>query len=316
MNDSKFQQVLWDDFIEENEFPNCKPLLAHYTSIKNFDRIVEGEEVWFSNPLNMNDLEELRFGMNQGAAEFRNNNELREACSNQETHSKLLYYFDHHFNHFDDNHVLDTYVMCFSEHDANDYDGALSMWRGYGSNGEGVAFVIDTEKIVENGESPLILSKVHYLTKEERENWIAQKIKNLAQALNGAEQSDDSLNSLAWFWLERLKVFSLFTKHRGFSDEKEWRFVYLNDRDVQKSYQSMFGYNISDKGMEPKLKLKIDKIPDAKSPLSLEILVDRIILGPSISSELSIRSVIRMLELKKKIELAKKVHTSSIPFRA
>ena len=137
-------KTLWDDYDDILEFPNQTPLLAHYTSIQNFDYIVEGEEIWFSNPLNMNDLDELVFGMNQGAAEFRGNEALIEACGNEKIFGQLLHYFDHYFNQFDTNHVLDTYVSCFSRHDEEDFDGDLSMWRGYGANGDGVALVIDT----------------------------------------------------------------------------------------------------------------------------------------------------------------------------
>ena len=100
----------------------------------------------------------------------------------------------------------------------------------------------------------------------------------------------------------------------GFEEEKEWRFVYLSDRDSQAHYHSMFGYNISNKGVEPKLKLRLDQIPRASSSLALESLIDRVILGPT-SSALSTRSVARMLKIKGKQALAKKVYASSIPYR-
>ena len=311
----KIQQALWEDYDSESEFPNQTPLLSHYTSIANFDCIVENEEIWLSNPLNMNDLDELIFGMNQGASEFRKNDKLIDACESEEKFHQLLNYFDHHFNNFDKNHVLDTYVLCFSKHKEEDFDGALSMWRGYGANGEGVAFVIDTKKIEPNEDSPIILSSVDYATTEDRLKWIKQKIHQLADLLASLEKTDNMLNSVAWYWVERLKVFSLFTKHIGFQEENEWRFVYLSDRDPESYYSSMFGYCISDKGVEPKLKLKLDNIPGNSSILSLDVLIDRIILGPTTASELSMRSVERMLEIKGKPELSKKIYASSIPYR-
>jgi hypothetical protein len=78
---------------------------------------------------------------------------------------------------------------------------------------------------------------------------------------------------------------------------------------------SMFGYNISNKGVEPKLKLRLDQIPSTSSSLTLESLIDRVILGPTASSELSMRSLARMLEIKGKQALAGKVYASSIPYR-
>jgi DUF2971 family protein len=311
----KIHQALWEDYDSNLAFPNQTPLLAHYTSIKNFDCIVEGEELWFANPLNMNDSDELIFGMNQGTAEFRRNEALIKACGNKEVFARLLNIFDRHFNHFDKNHVLDTYVLCFSWHDKKDFDGDLSMWRGYGADGDGIAFVIDTKKIEPNKGSPIILSSVTYATNEERIEWIKQKIDQLADILTTLDKSDETLSSVAWNWIERLKVFSLFTKHIGFQDEKEWRFVYLSDRDSDAHYPPMFGYHISGKGVEPKLKLRLDQIPSTNSALTLDVLIDRIILGPTAASELSMRSVRRMLEIKGKPESAKKVYASSIPYR-
>jgi hypothetical protein len=50
-----------------------QPLLAHYTSIDVVEKILRNEEIWFSNPLFMNDLEELRFGLFQGREAFMTN---------------------------------------------------------------------------------------------------------------------------------------------------------------------------------------------------------------------------------------------------
>ena len=107
----------------------------------------------------------------------------------------------------------------------------------------------------------------------------------------------------------------MFTKHKGFEEEKEWRFVYLSSRDSAMRYHPMFDYNISNKGVEPKLKLRLDQIPRASSSLTIESLIDRVILGPTASSEMSMRSVARMLEIKGQKALAEKVHASSIPYR-
>ena len=43
--------------------------------------------------------------------------------------------------------MIDTYVFCLSEHAKDDTDGLLSMWRGYGGNGNGAAIVFDAGKL-------------------------------------------------------------------------------------------------------------------------------------------------------------------------
>lgn len=315
MEEHEIHRVLWRDYDDDMEFPNQKPLLAHYTSIANFDCIIQGEELWFSNPLNMNDLEELIHGMSFGANEFRHSSALLNACGDGKIFKRLLEIFDHYYSQFDEHHALDTYVLCFSEHDSGDYDGSLSMWRGYGSNGGGVAFVIDTGSIIPNENSPIILSKVKYLAAEERLGWIKSKIEDMANVLASLQKSDEVLSQVAWHWIERLKVFSLFTKHLGFADEREWRFVYLNDRDHDRKYESMFGYHVTKNGVENKLKLKIRDVSDGALNLTVENLIDRIILGPSVSSELSKRSMARLLKVQGKEGLLGRIYASSIPYR-
>ncbi len=51
---------LYADMAGDDQFPQRKPLLAHYTSIQNLEKILLNNEVWFSNPLFMNDIEEHR----------------------------------------------------------------------------------------------------------------------------------------------------------------------------------------------------------------------------------------------------------------
>ena len=62
---------------------------------------------------------------------------------------------------------------------------------------------------------------------------------------------------------ERLKIFIffLFTKHHGFSEEREWRAVYLRDRDHDNVLQPMLHYAVGRYGLEPKLKFAVKAIP-------------------------------------------------------
>src|SRR5262249_41484538 len=62
----KLFQPLWADLRPEDEFYRKKPLLAHYTTIQTLEKILTNNELWFSNPLFMNDYEEVRFGVFEG----------------------------------------------------------------------------------------------------------------------------------------------------------------------------------------------------------------------------------------------------------
>src|SRR5260221_863425 len=171
------------------------------------------------------------------------------------------------------------------------------MWRGYGSNEYGVAIVFDTAKIAAREESPFIIAHVHYGTKDARINWLQQRITQFADIVANSDIPDDKLYLCSYYFFERLKLFSIFTKHVGFTEEKEWRMVYMPDRDVSKLFGSMFSYWVGPRGIEPKLKLKIEAIPGLpETHVSLSQIVERIILGPSLSSPLARGTILKMLD--------------------
>lgn len=314
----EIQTNLWADVLEMHADASTRPYLAHYTSVSTLERIIANQEIWLSNPLFMNDREELRFGMLEGASAFNNSQTLKASCS-ASNYQKLTGYFNQYFERFAFKHAFDTYVACFSGCKADDVDGRLSMWRGYGANGGGAAFVIDTSKFAPLDDSPLKVGKVAYRTTADRRQWITGAIDRLAHSLShaGSNLSDLELNHIAFFWIERLKVFSLLTKHVGFSEEEEWRIFYLREHDKSDLLEGMMSYAITANGAEPKLKLKVQPIPGViGDDVSIPRLLHRIILGPSISTSLAAASVMRILEKNGMAHLTGTVIASSIPYRA
>lgn len=315
--DAQVQSVMWSDLDAENDFPAQRPLLAHYTSVAVLDAMMTNNEIWFSNPLYMNDLEELRFGMVEGANAFRNSQELKGAFKDDQAFDAMMEHFNKLFEAFETKHAFDTYIMCLAKHAPANNDGLLSMWRGYGAGGSGVAIVFDSTKIAFSQASPFIIGAVKYGTREDRLAWIAAKIKGLAGIISGATLGDEELFYIAYHWIERLKVFALFTKHNGFHEEQEWRIVYMSERDKGEKLKGMLGYAITPRGaVEPKLKFQVRPLEGLFGEhLSLETIVDRIILGPTTSSALAETAVKRMLSHRGKDALTGKIVASSIPFR-
>jgi hypothetical protein len=140
---------------------------------------------------------------------------------------------DHAANFFRQEHLLDTYVFCLSEHDPTNPDGILSMWRGYGGNGSGAAIVFDTSKLAAMEDSPLIVGKVSYASEQERFAWFAKTAGKAADLLRSHSIPNDKLWLAAWRLFDRIKLFALFTKHHGFAEESEWRVVYMIERDTE-----------------------------------------------------------------------------------
>lgn len=320
MNDLEIVQAflpLYADVVEADQFYVKKPLLAHYTSLSTLEKILETDEVWFSNPLFMNDLEEVRFGVLRGVDLVLQSQEISDACRSASRAQLFTQYFVHYFQTFESEHAFDTYVFCLSEHNRDDRDGMLSMWRGYGSSGHGAAIVFDTGQLRAVEDAPLIIAKVQYGSGEERIAWLEGTLSKFACILRNTAISNDKLYLAAHALFERIKVFALFSKHRGFAEEREWRIVYVRDRDQDNKLASMFHYWIGPRGVEPKLRLKVAPIEGLTTDdLSLEKIVERIILGPSLASPLARTAALRMLDRLGKPSLKEKVYVSTIPFRS
>jgi hypothetical protein len=87
MDDAQILEMfrpLFADLLEGDSFPAKRPLLAHYTSIPALEAMLRSNEIWFSNPLFMNDMEEVRFGINAGANLFLTSTEVESACGDKE----------------------------------------------------------------------------------------------------------------------------------------------------------------------------------------------------------------------------------------
>lgn len=308
--------AIWSDVKEEDDFP--RPLLAHYCSIATAESILACESFWLSNPLFMNDLEEVRFGFMRGRDLALTSPSLDEALGSDEHRQIFKDALEHLFDEFNNREAFDCYVGCFSEHRPDDYDGRLSMWRAYGAEGDGAAIVLDLNAVSkpDTKSAGLVLGRVHYGTRDKRNEWIQEKIEQLATLIKSLRPSGAQLGLVAHIFVERIKLMAIFSKHSGFEEEAEWRLVYLRQHDQDKVLVEHLGYHVGERGIEPKLKLPVRGDPLRQGvDLSLSTLVERVLLGPCISSPLASMSFKRMLEIRGKSELASRVSASTIPLR-
>ena len=310
-------QSLFNDLIDEDNYFQKKPLLAHYTSFESLEKILKSEEIWLSNPLFMNDAEEVVFGFTNAIKILRDSQIIRDALVTQQRFDIFRHSYEYYVNQYEDKELLDTYVFCFSEHSLNDAEGLLSIWRGYGADGRGAAIVFDTSKVAPQEGTTLTLAKVYYLSSEERRNWISQKADEFATIIDSLSLPDDKIYLASHALFDRIKMFSLFTKHPGFSEEKEWRIVYLSGRGSDDGMPIEKHYITTAKGVEPKLRLKIRPADGFENnSLDFKELVHSILIGPSAQPTLAEPAFRRMLELIDKPELVSCVRLSTIPYRA
>lgn len=306
-----YHSVLWQETLDTD----APALLAHYASLATVEKILSSKELWLSNPLYMNDMEELRFGMQAGAYAFRQNAALRAACADESTHEFLVSEFDKRFQNYDATHALDIFVLCFSAHDTKNTDGVLSMWRGYGAGGDGAALPIDTRPFTSLSDFPLTFGAVKYLSAEDRLQLLSARLDDLAAAIEANERTKDNLADAVRQFFDRLLIFALFTKHPGFREEQEWRAVYVPERDNTGLTQKYAGYLMTARGVEPKLRLPIAELLKKAGLAKPTDLVPELILGPTLSSVLAQASVRRMVASLKGWE-EMRVWASGIPFRS
>ncbi len=308
---------LWCDLDQSKLYPYQRPVLAHYTSVATLEKIMVHEELWLSHPLLMNDDQEMKWGLIEGHRHFISHEGLKRACGSPERILTLIQAFEEAHNDFASTHAYDVYVACFCTHDPDDDDGLLSMWRAYGANGGGAAIVFDTGRLIGSDSSPLILAPVVYQSTDDRRKWLTDRLDELAAAIQVSSPSNDDIAALSRAFMERLKIFALFTKHTGFKEEREWRLVYMSDRDRNKLYEPMLSYVVTDRGLQPKFKLPLKaNPPEAYLNFSLATILQSILLGPTAGTPLSVMAIKRMLARAGKSEFVDRVRASSTPFRA
>lgn len=305
----------FDDFesiTEEN-----KPLLAHYTHLHSLEAIITSDELWFSNPLYMNDMEEMRWGMVVGTRFMLENEAIKSAMSSPEIWAEFCNQLRMRANNFDEFHALDTYVFCLSHYDQADKDGRLSMWRGYGGDASGVALVFDTSKIELKQDTPLTVAKVKYLSAERRLSEFARLAEIFCGLVKDVKIStNEDINIAAFHLFDMIRMFAIFTKHPGFAEEQEWRIAYFPEKDIEKRLFGRFGYTVKKSGVEPKLKFPLRHIEGLTAEdFSIEKILHSIVIGPTQSAPLSVKAVARMLSLVGKDVLRHRLVASNIPYR-
>ena len=163
--------AIWRTFLPLNErlrlvTSQRHGLLAHYTSVPTIEQILRTNQVWFSNPLYMNDMQEMRAGISLACQTFPD--AARVAAGSDARADILINAFYQYFSHFDSQTAFDTYIFCLCRQKSDNEDGILSMWREYGSRGNGAAIVFNLEKVNFSPISPLVIAEVSYVSDAER----------------------------------------------------------------------------------------------------------------------------------------------------
>ena len=217
-------QPLHSDLINMATTKDRPPYVAHYTSLEVLEKIMRDNELWFSHPFYMNDLQEMRFGIVEGFKIFdaySRDPEFITACGTPERAAMITKIFGACFAAFNLKHALEIYVACFSSHDdPDDADGLLSMWRAYGANGDGAALIFKSDFLVPKAKSPLFVGKVLYALDDDCREWLRNMFRRSASITKALVIPDTQLPVVATSMFTSMELFFSSFKTHGFQRRK------------------------------------------------------------------------------------------------
>ncbi|SFJ54474.1 Protein of unknown function [Paenibacillus sp. UNC496MF] len=295
----------------------------HYTSMHGLIGIIESKLMWATNYNYLNDSSEFKYGIQI----FKDT--VTEIIS--ETQNPLVInLLETSREHFGSRYEM--YITCFCEE-----SNLLSQWRGYANNGGGFSLGIhtamfrhwsafsvygpesdiskrETQKVFEN----IIFRKVIY-NEAEQKKLIRETVGKIIPKIDHhiSRYSGDELEEVKRLFLGLInKVVTeliISFKHPTFSEEKEWRSVYI-DKDPYRTFDE----NVK----QPNLKFRVGNnkiIPYVALPLYAKVGVNQgnlpienITCGPTLQSDLTRKSIGMLLAINKfRID---EIRFSGIPF--
>lgn len=209
------------------------PLLHHYTSLDAALSILQHREIRLFHCEYLNDSTEIR-----GAIALINNivTTAIGSARNRSYHKPSEIFYSDVLSKFDTKSSLyEAFVFCLSAGDLTSLRGqdVLSAWRAYGRDGRGVCLSYDSGQLrtYAAGGNGLRLSQVIY-DELVQERVITDILYRGYDAFNKTNNQQDAVAATVASLVFMMPVL----KHKAFSEEHEWRFIFLpEDRDPTSS---------------------------------------------------------------------------------
>jgi len=282
--------------------------LAYYTTADTALKVIRGQSIWMRNASLMNDFQEIEYGRSSLCEIWADReDEIKNILT--DIHADLFEKIVVQWNEIDRALSVDTYLLSLSEYDDNDR-GRLSMWRGYGGDKAGVAFVFEPELLGTISMNELF--PVNY-GKEDFRRQIDAIVKNLTDLKIKAFPISPDI--IAKDITKAMQDIVLTTKHPGFQEESEWRAI-VNSELAKWASDSLEVVSI--RGIPEKI-FKVGAVADSALELqnsNLNKLIYKIIVGPCRHPEHLAQALASALSEKESTnELIDKIHISDIPLR-
>lgn len=256
---------------------------VHYTSADNAVKIITTRRFWMRNARCMNDYMELTFGHQHLVQIFQKNEQELQKAFIEVLEPLERGLGDRVLKHFDEwwqNLQFNTYIGSISEHDPSENKyGRLSMWRAYGGNSAKAALILRMPLDQQANGLRVLLSPVAYLGMEEIEQEFRATLQSIKDNLAtlASIQTEEIFNT-AYFMLV---MAALSLKHKGFSEEREWRMIFLPDalpsEHIERSVEVIAGVP------QTVFKIPLENKPDQEiCGVAIPDLIDQVIIGPSV----------------------------------
>ena len=297
---------------------NSGTRFVHYTTADKAMKLLSNREVWLRKSTRVNDFMEIEHGLNCLSSAWRKNKPGFEKQF-EDLFPGVCERIEGQFNSWLPSYRTGTFIACVSEHDDKpekneDRMGRLSMWRAYGGSA-GVAIVMKGDvfhRMVLSDALKAYTSPVAYLDVEE----FNVEFVKLISAITSNMPLMKKIGQEHFLLLiaHAFHYATICTKHPGFSEEREWRFVYCaaisKSEIISETVESIDG-----------IPQKVCKLPLADIPekgltgLELAKLIDRIIIGPSHSPYEIYEAMVELMRKAGIADAASKVFVSDIPLR-
>lgn len=293
---------------------------VHYTGAEAAVNMLRTKEIWMRNATCMNDYLEIQYGLECLAAAYNSKvgNDLNRYIDS--IHAGLSDEIKSLFNGWSPSLARQTFLLCLSEHHASENDiGRLSMWRAYGS-GTAIAIVLKAQSFIQPSDALKAYTiPVAYMSKSE----FAAEFRKF---VDGIIESNDYVGTLSREDL-KARIFHAFryaalsTKHLGFTEEQEWRVVFMRDLEQAidpnlKKANRLVKESVVINGIPQIIyKIPLKNVPD-EGLYGIEIseILDRVIIGPTEYPSAAREALVDLLS-KEIPDADSKVFVSDIPVR-
>jgi len=272
-------------------------ILFHYTTAEGLIGILNSFSFWMTNLRYMNDLSELQYAtdliaeiLESKSLEYASNDVLREWFQRVRNT----------FSPFDGG--TQVFATCFCEN-----GNLLSQWRAYGGKGGGYAIGLDFFHLVRFLSKRCFLRKVIYAGDEQRRiimDLIDRTCSLLKEMVVGQDvkqaDSDNTLPEFCLFLNRVLGEYIFCLKHPEFTQEQEWRLVYIWDCNPILNRESDFSdlkFRTFGGNVIPYCEVSFENAIKASRQDDYGLLfpIQELVIGPTLDPEFNKQSVTTLL---------------------